>query len=88
VRGKRQARRGRSARFGYHAHAAIRSRPLQRARKIESDETETLSFQSYDTTNGVERIEIWAADRRTVAEWESEFVPTGRDIRTFRAKLD
>ena len=45
---------------------------LQRARQIESEETETLDFQSYDGTNGVERIEIWAADRRTVAEWESD----------------
>jgi hypothetical protein len=45
---------------------------LQRARQIESDETETLDFASYDTTNGVERIEIWAADGRTVAEWESD----------------
>jgi hypothetical protein len=45
---------------------------LHRARQIESDETETLNFQSYDGTNGVERIEIWAADRRTVAEWQSD----------------
>jgi uncharacterized protein YfaQ (DUF2300 family) len=45
---------------------------LQRARQIESAETETLDFQSYDTTNGVEHIEIWAADRRTLAEWHSD----------------
>jgi hypothetical protein len=45
---------------------------LRRARQIESEETETLDFASYDTTNGVERIEIWAADGRTVAEWESD----------------
>jgi hypothetical protein len=44
---------------------------LQRARQIESEETETLDFQSYHTTNGVELIEIWAADRHTVAEWLS-----------------
>ena len=31
-----------------------------------------LDFQSYDTTNGVEHIEIWAADRRTLAEWHSD----------------
>src|SRR5690242_5357836 len=47
-------------------------RALQRARKIESEKNETLSYQSYDTTNGVERIEIWSADGRTVAEWESD----------------
>ena len=52
--------------------AASPEQALQRARQIESDETETLDFQSYDGTNGVERIEIWAADRRTVAEWESD----------------
>ena len=45
---------------------------LRRARQIESEETETLDFQSYDGTNGIERIEIWAADRRTVAEWQSD----------------
>ncbi|MGD0108354.1 MAG: hypothetical protein ABSC06_30595 [Rhodopila sp.] len=44
---------------------------LQRARQLESEETETLDFQSYDTANGVELIEIWAADRHTVAEWQS-----------------
>jgi hypothetical protein len=41
---------------------------LQRARQIESEETETLDFQSYDGTNGVERIEIWAADGRRMGE--------------------
>ncbi len=45
---------------------------LQRTRQIASDETETLDFQSYDTTNGVEHIEVWAADRRTVAEWQTD----------------
>jgi hypothetical protein len=62
--------------------AASPKQALQRARKTESDETETLSFQSYDTTNGVERIEIWAADRRTVAEWESD------DLRLRLAAID
>jgi hypothetical protein len=52
--------------------AASPTRALQRARQIESEETETLDFQSYDGTNGIERIEIWAADRRTVAEWQSD----------------
>ena len=56
--------------------AASPEQALQRARQIESDETETLDFQSYDRTNGVELIEIWAADRRTVAEWRSD------DLRT------
>ena len=52
--------------------AATPALALQRARQIESAETETLDFQSYDTTNGVEHIEIWAADRRTLAEWHSD----------------
>jgi hypothetical protein len=45
---------------------------LQRARKIESEETETLNFQSYDSGAGVEHIEIQSADGSTVAEWRSE----------------
>jgi hypothetical protein len=45
---------------------------LQRARQIEDAETETLNFESYDTTSGVEHIEIWSPDRRTVAEWHSD----------------
>lgn len=46
---------------------------LQRARQIESEETETLDFQSYDGGGaGVEHIEIQSADGSTVAEWRSE----------------
>jgi hypothetical protein len=45
---------------------------LQRARQIESEETETLDFQSYDNGAGVEHIEIRSADGRTVAEWRNE----------------
>jgi uncharacterized membrane protein YccC len=45
---------------------------LQRARKIESEETETLNFQSHDSGAGVEHIEIQSADGSTVAEWRSE----------------
>ena len=42
---------------------------LQRARQIESEETETLDFQSYDSGAGVEHIEIRSGDGHTVAEW-------------------
>ena len=42
---------------------------LQRARQIDSEETETLDFQSYDSGAGVEHIEIRSADGDTVAEW-------------------
>jgi hypothetical protein len=45
---------------------------LQRAQQIESDETETLDFQHYDSTGGVEHIEIRSADGGTVAEWQGE----------------
>lgn len=46
---------------------------LQRARKIESEKTETLNFQSYDGGGaGVERIEIQSADGSTVAEWKHQ----------------
>lgn len=45
---------------------------LQRARRIESDETETLNFQSYDSGAGVEHIEIRSADGNTVVEWRHE----------------
>ena len=45
---------------------------LQRAREIESDQLEILDFRSYDGTDGVKHIEIWSADRRTVAEWQSD----------------
>lgn len=45
---------------------------LQRAREIESDQLEILDFQSYDSTDGIEHIEIWSPDRRTVAEWQSD----------------
>jgi hypothetical protein len=43
---------------------------LQRARQIESEETETLDFQSYDCGGGVEHIEIRSSDGHTVAEWK------------------
>ena len=46
---------------------------LAAARRLaEGADCWTLDFQSYDSTNGIERIEIWAPDRRTVAEWESD----------------
>lgn len=45
---------------------------LQRAREIESDQLEILDFRSYDSTNGIELIEIWSPDRCTVAEWQSD----------------
>jgi hypothetical protein len=45
---------------------------LQRARQIESEETETLDFQSYDSGMGIEHIEIRSADGSTVAEWQHE----------------
>jgi hypothetical protein len=45
---------------------------LQRAHQIESEETETLDFQSYDSGGGVEHIEIRSAVGETVAEWRSE----------------
>jgi hypothetical protein len=43
---------------------------LKRARRIESDETEILNFQSYDSGAGIEHIEIRAPDGHTVAEWK------------------
>lgn len=52
--------------------AATPDLALQRARQIESDETETLDFQSYDSGAGVEHIEIRSADGHTVAEWRHE----------------
>jgi hypothetical protein len=52
--------------------AATPKQALQRAHKIESEETETLDFQSYDGGGGVEHIEIRSADGRTVAEWRHE----------------
>jgi hypothetical protein len=45
---------------------------LQRARQIESEETETLDFKSYDGGAGVEHIEIRSAEGDTVAEWRHE----------------
>ena len=46
---------------------------MQRARRIDSEETEALNFQSYDGGGaGVEHIEIQSADGSTVAEWRSE----------------
>ena len=45
---------------------------LQQARQIESEETEMLDFQSYDSGAGVEHIEIQSTDGSTVAEWRSE----------------
>ena len=53
--------------------AATPERALQRAHRIESEETETLAFQSYDGEgSGVEHIEIQSADGQTVAEWRHE----------------
>jgi hypothetical protein len=49
---------------------------LQRAHQIDSDETGTLDFQSYDTTNGVKLIEVWAADRQLDIQcqpWRGDF---------------
>ena len=45
---------------------------LRRARQIESEETETLDFQSYDSGAEVEHIEIRSADGNTVAEWRGK----------------
>jgi hypothetical protein len=52
--------------------AATPAQALQRARQLESDQSEMLDFQSYDSTGGVEHIEVWASDRKTVAEWRSD----------------
>ena len=53
--------------------AATPEQALQRAHRIESEETETLAFQSYDGEgSGVEHIEIQSADGDTVAEWRHE----------------
>jgi hypothetical protein len=41
--------------------AASPKQALQRARQIESDQSEILDFQSYDSTGGVEHIEIRAS---------------------------
>jgi hypothetical protein len=45
---------------------------LAAAQRLAEEDLGALDFQSYDNTEGVERIEIWAADRRTVAEWQSD----------------
>lgn len=52
--------------------AATPELALQQARRIESEETETLDFQSYDGGSGVKYIEICSADQVTVAEWQSD----------------
>jgi hypothetical protein len=52
--------------------AATPQLALQRAREIDSEQTETLDFQSYDSGAGVEHIEIRSADGLTVAEWQNE----------------
>ena len=53
--------------------AATPEQAMQRAHRIESEETETLAFQSYDGEgSGVEHIEIQSADGDTVAEWRHE----------------
>jgi hypothetical protein len=52
--------------------AATPEQALQRAHQIESEETETLDFPSYDSGAGVEHIEIRSADGKTVAEWRHE----------------
>jgi hypothetical protein len=52
--------------------AATPEQAMQRAHQIESEETVTLDFQSYDGGGGVEHIEIRSADGRTVAEWRHE----------------
>jgi hypothetical protein len=52
--------------------AATPELALQRARQIDSEETETLDFQSYDSGAGVEHIEIRSAEGDTVAEWRHE----------------
>lgn len=52
--------------------AATPEQALQRARQIESEETETLDFESYDSGAGVEHIEIRSAEGDTVAEWRHE----------------
>jgi hypothetical protein len=40
---------------------------LQRAREIESDETETLAFRSYDTTSGVDLVPDLLTDSYKIA---------------------
>jgi hypothetical protein len=52
--------------------AATPELALRRAQQIESEETETLDFQSYDSGAGVEHIEIRSAEGDTVAMWQHE----------------
>ena len=62
--------------------AASPKQALRRARQIESDQSEILDFQSYDSTGGVEHIEIRASDGTTVAEWQHD------DLRLRLARCD
>lgn len=45
---------------------------LQLAHELYDEHTEVLDFQSYDTTDGLDSIEIWDAGRKNVASWQSD----------------
>jgi hypothetical protein len=68
--------------------AATPELALQRARQIESEETETLDFESYDSGAGVEHIEIRSAEGDTVAEWRHEDLLLRRAARELRDVLE
>ena len=48
------------------------TRALAAARRFADDEVYQLNFQSYDSTNGIEHIEIRAPNGHTASEWRSD----------------
>ena len=58
------ARRTIKARSAEHA--------LRLAHELYDEHTEELDFCSYDTTDGLDSIEIWDAKQHTVATWQSD----------------
>ena len=45
---------------------------LQIAHELYDEHTEELDFCTYDTSDDLDSIEIWDANRETVANWQSE----------------
>lgn len=44
---------------------------LAAAQKLADEDCGELDFQSYDSTSGIERIEVWDADWHMLMEWQS-----------------
>jgi hypothetical protein len=62
-----------AADYAFHDVAARSpEHALQLARQLYDEHPEDLDFRSYDDNSTLDQIQIWDAERGTLAEWKSE----------------